>query len=75
MHVYVGLDLGVKDEEIKNSFAPGFNPQRGGSGLSEFERNLHDNVTTAPPQRAPSILLQIESQSELENGSPAPPPE
>jgi hypothetical protein len=73
MHVYVGLDLGVKDEEIKNSFAPGFNPQRGGSGLSESERNLHDNVITVPPQRAPSILLQFEPQPELEKGLPAPP--
>jgi hypothetical protein len=75
MHVYVGLDLGVKDEEIKNSFAPGFNPQSVGSGLSESERNLHDNATTVPPQRISSIFLQFESVSTLEKALPAPPAE
>jgi hypothetical protein len=75
MHVYVGLNLGVKDEEIKNSFAPGFNTQRVGIGESELECNLHDNVTTVPSQRAPSILLQSESQRELEKGWPALRPE
>jgi hypothetical protein len=76
MHVYVGLDLGVKDEEIKNSFAPGFNPQRVGSGLSESERNLHDNVTTVPPQRAPSVFLQLEFEPDEEKDPlPAPPAE
>jgi hypothetical protein len=73
MHVYVGLDLGVKDEEIKNSFAPEFNTQRVGSGESELECNLHDNVTTVPPRLAPSIFLQYKHQPELEKGLSAPP--
>ena len=67
MHVYVGLDLGVKNEEIKNSFAPGSNTHRVGSGVSESEGSLHDNVTTVPPQRAPSM-------PDLEKGLPALPP-
>jgi hypothetical protein len=73
MHVYVGLDLGVKDEEIKNSFAPGFTTQRVRRGSAEFECNLHDNVTTVPPQCAHSTFLQFEPQPELEKGLPAPP--
>ena len=74
MHVYVGLDLGVKNEEIKNSFAPGFNMHRVGSGVSEFERGLHEDVMTVPPQRAPSIFLQLEPELELEMDLPALPP-
>jgi hypothetical protein len=72
MHVYVGLDFGVKDEELKNSFAPGLNTQGEGSDESEFARCLHDNVTTVPPRGAPSDCLQFESQPELEKGSRAP---
>ena len=73
MHVYVGLDLGVKNEEIKNSFAPGFNPQREESRRSQIERGTHDDASAVSSQRTPLIFLHLRPEPELENGMSALP--